>query len=298
MDLFAFSDRLEEEIRKQTEEPLEAEKKVILKNNGVQMDALVFRTSDSRIAPTVYLQPLYDQYLGGMPVRDIAYGVVRSLKRDMHTAWEQVENFPEYNRIRHAVYCRLVSREWNGEVIRDLCHEDWMDLAVTYYHSVSLDGQNEFCIQLRKEHLDMWNITEEQLREDAWRNTGRDLPPVISMLQQVLEELPGWSEGTEDPYPLYIISNRTRMLGAVSIAFPGELEEMARTVGGDYYILPSSIHECLLLRDDGIHTGEGLGQMVREINRSAVKPQEVLADHVYHYDRARKILTPCGFGGH
>ena len=86
--------------------------------------------------------------------------------------------------------------------------------------------------------------------------------------------------------PLYILTNREKCLGAVSIAIPGEAELIAEQIRSDYYVLPSSIHECLILPDDGSYEEETLNQLVRSVNMTQVDPSEVLSDHVYHYSRS------------
>ena len=79
--------------------------------------------------------------------------------------------------------------------------------------------------------------------------------------------------------------------GWVEHRIGGETERIAETLGQDYFILPSSIHECLILPDDGTYERGELERMVREINRRELLPQEVLSDRVYHYDRALAVLA-------
>lgn len=94
------------------------------------------------------------------------------------------------------------------------------------------------------------------------------------------------SESGADTYcPLYILTNKEKCFGAVSIAIPGEPERIADYLRSDYYVLPSSIHECLILPDDGFYKTEFLNELVRSVNTTQVDPAEVLSDHVYHYSR-------------
>ena len=90
--------------------------------------------------------------------------------------------------------------------------------------------------------------------------------------------------------PLYLLSNKQKTLGAVGIAFPGQADRIAAELGSDYYVIPSSIHECLILRADEGHTPEELNEMVAEVNRTQVSPQEILADHVYYYSPDRREI--------
>jgi hypothetical protein len=62
------------------------------------------------------------------------------------------------------------------------------------------------------------------------------------------------------------------------------LKEAAELYGGDFMILPSSIHEILLLpvRDEKEEIEE-LAATVREVNDTKVAPDEILSFHVYRY---------------
>ena len=83
---------------------------------------------------------------------------------------------------------------------------------------------------------------------------------------------------------MYIMTNRLGINGAASLMYDHAMEEASKVIGGDYVVLPSSIHEVILLRDDGNRNYDDLKQMVREINQATVKQDEQLGDSVYHYD--------------
>ena len=85
---------------------------------------------------------------------------------------------------------------------------------------------------------------------------------------------------------LYVLSNEKRCQGAAAILYPGILAEAARRLKGSFYILPSSIHEVILLPDDGRGNGDGLHEMIADINQSQLREEEVLSDYAYRYDAA------------
>lgn len=297
MDLCTFADELEREIRKQGTEIREIDREVIRKNNDVCLDALILRGEDRRIAPAIYLQQLFDMHLQGLTVERIAADVVNTFRQSsMKPLPEILEVFESYDQIRERIYCRLVNRERNRDSISSLCSEDWLDLSVTYYCRLSSEDLGCGTVRIQKAFPKRWGVTEETMREDAWTNTMRDLPPLLQPLSQAMEDM-GWKQ-PEDAglMQLYLLSNREKVFGAVSIACPGQAEAVAKEIGGSYYMIPSSIHECLILPDEGRQSVEDLNAMVQEVNRTQVSPEEVLADHVYFYDAAEKELKPCYFG--
>ena len=94
---------------------------------------------------------------------------------------------------------------------------------------------------------------------------------------------------------MYVLTNRLRSHGAAAVLYEGCLEKIAAELACNYYVLPSSIHEVILTPDRHGFSYEELSSMVKEINESQVREEEVLSDHAYYYDRNRKELTyfPC-----
>ena len=80
------------------------------------------------------------------------------------------------------------------------------------------------------------------------------------------------------------------MNGACVIQYPGFLDQAAKTLGGDFFVLPSSIHEVLLYQDDGTIGRKDLEDMVRSINQTEVAPADRLSDFVYHYDSRERVF--------
>ena len=109
----------------------------------------------------------------------------------------------------------------------------------------------------------------------------------IALCNDILREK---APGEEDDSPLYILTNEQKCFGAVCIGYPDMTEKIASEIGGDYYIIPSSIHECLILGAEDCYRPETLNRMVRDINRSQLEPSEILSDHVYYYDAERRVV--------
>lgn len=74
------------------------------------------------------------------------------------------------------------------------------------------------------------------------------------------------------------------------IAQPDFMDNAAGILKGDFFVLPSSLHEVLLFRDDGMTDYRGLEEMVRIINETEVQPADRLTDTVYHYDASERIF--------
>ena len=86
-------------------------------------------------------------------------------------------------------------------------------------------------------------------------------------------------------FPMYVLTNQKKTFGAICIRYPGMLKELSEKFGGDFYILPSSVHECILVPADETVSRDILKEMVTDINQTQVEPQEILANQAYLYSR-------------
>ena len=89
---------------------------------------------------------------------------------------------------------------------------------------------------------------------------------------------------------MFIATVPDKNSGAGVLAYQDFMDQAAEKIGGDFYVIPSSIHEILLVPDNGEVQAEGLKEMVQEVNATEVSPEEKLSDNVYHYDSKEHIF--------
>ena len=65
------------------------------------------------------------------------------------------------------------------------------------------------------------------------------------------------------------------------------LRDYAELVQHNLILLPSSIHEWILLPDDGQFSVAEMKQLVNEVNREVLSAKDYLSDRVYYYDRKK-----------
>ena len=93
-----------------------------------------------------------------------------------------------------------------------------------------------------------------------------------------------------DVIPLDVLSNNKRDFGAISILYPGMLKLYAKRCGGNFFIIPSSVHEVLLMRDTGEENPENFKQMIAEVNDFHLPKEEFLSNDLYYYDSAEETV--------
>ena len=207
------------------------------------------------------------------------------------------EYFQDYEVTRKKLFCRLTDPE-RAEHSRDILSRPWMDLQICCYYDLAEDGLPDASIPIYKNCLSLWKIAAEKVLDDAWHNTIRKQEILFRPLDSVLLELQGLSEWADEPEVingslLYLLTNKDRAYGAIYMAMPDVLKQIGRELGKDFYILPSSIHECLILPDTDLMDEEGLNSLVRMVNSDCVQEKDVLADHVYYYDRLLQHVRSC-----
>lgn len=142
----------------------------------------------------------------------------------------------------------------------------------------------DYHIQISLSHLEKWGIGTEQLKKDAWKNTLDKKRATLRRLCDILRESPEYARDGELPdSSLLVLTNTDGVAGAVAIAYPNQIEIIRAGLDGGFYMIPCSIHECLILPDDGTYREEELNSMVRDVNKTQLQPDDVLSDHVYKF---------------
>ncbi len=189
---------------------------------------------------------------------------------------------PFEGRIREHLYFRLLPYDRNAGALRYLPHIRWLDLALVFF-LILPDGEGEMHARLIDEPArKLWNRSLYDLWTAAKQNTLRDFPPKILALADFLQD----HSGTEiEESPLMMLTNECFCNGSVMMYFTEILERYAEDCAAPFFILPSSVHEVLLLRDDGSYEPEMLKEMVSAINAEHVSLTDFLSNRIYYFTK-------------
>lgn len=282
-----------------------------VKNNNQKRTGISVRNNGCNVTPIVYLEDLYQYYLEGKPLDELcrmATGVYESWKpgRDM-----SIRRFSDFSAAKGRICYKLVNAEKNAGLLREVPHRLWHDLAVIYYILAEKEPGGIASFLIKNELAAHWHADEDSLYEAAVGNTpalfrGKILP-MPEIMEHLSEKLPDGemelAAGMENAgvpeagLPLYVVSNDCHVNGAIAILYEGMLERFAGRVGGDFYILPSSVHETLLLPVLPFMEEKGLLGMVHTVNAGYVAPEEFLSDNVYRYHAEKGCVRVVGQAG-
>lgn len=192
-----------------------------------------------------------------------------------------------FKEVKQNIFYRVVNYEKNRAALADKPFLPFLDLAVTFHCLIKSNEDQVISIHLTNEHLKLWEINTKMLTGWAVENTPRLFPVKINTMEEVLSGIASPDPGRS----IYVITNETGINGASCILYQGAVKYLADQLEEDLYILPSSIHEIIVLRDNGNMDKNALARMVAEVNSTQVTEEDYLSDSIYYYSREEeKIL--------
>lgn len=285
-------------------EDVEVTVKKVRKNNVGLVDIMAIknRGESPDTCPAFSMQSLFLRYSEKewtleeimADIKERYFHAVKQIRQDRNS----FQFLNSYEDVREKIFFRAVSRERNRELLDGVPHVDVLDFSVVFAILAIEKEQTVGTVLIRNEMLEQWGVSLEDIREQAGRNTGKLFPVKVCSMSEIMCELTGQEEteglemlpGNADDMDMYIVTNRQKNYGFSTVLYENVLKELAQQFGKNLYILPSSIHEAIVIPEDGKKMGTQLRNMVREVNQTQVPPEEVMSDEVYYYDREKDVL--------
>lgn len=265
----------------------------VTKNNAIVLDGLSILEQGDNVSPAIYLNGYYQDYLAGEKIEHILSEIIGCYQRQKKIGHVDISFYTDVEKVKTRVVCRLVNREKNKRLLKEIPYRPFLDLAIVYYYLLDRDDLQDAVILVRNNHMEMWGMKEEELYALAVKNTNHMLPyEFVSMkeMMRMLMEGECWLMKSDEP-PLYVLSNIKHSYGAIWITDKTVQKAIGERLQDDYYILPSSIHECMIVPYAAEINPIMMSEMVWEINQTQVEPEEVLGENIYFYNRDSGILS-------
>ena len=288
-----FVEAVSKAVEEQTGE--EVAVREVRKNNGVVYHGLNILRRNSNSAPSIYLEGYYGQYEDGMVFSAIVDEIIRIDKEHAGAVNLDVMWFKSFENIKQVVFYKLINYEKNRELLKDIPHERYLDLAKVYYVCVQNIARGMGTILVNNSHVECWGVDVEEIKQYAEANTEKLMPAVITPMSKVLIELMisrGLEqedlmcfEAFEGKDTMFVASNADRLFGAAVMSYERAFERFAKEKESDLYILPSAVHELILVPCTCCGHVDRLKEIVREVNRTQLIKEEILSDNVYLYER-------------
>lgn len=243
------------------------------------------------IAATIYRENLYGAYQGTESMDTVFQIIDWAIKNEQIPAYKQM--LYTWETIKPYVKPFVFNLEKNKEYIDKIqcVYQEKLDLAYACYIEIIEEEKRDVAmINVSKGMLELWEISEQELFETAEKNAIYDVKP-MSVLIKELTKQPMRNELEHEVDAMHVVSNENRRRGAAGIFDTELIQQQAEELGCDFYILPSSLHEIILMREDMAPEMETLREMVKEINSTQVLVEDYLSDSIYYYDRNTKEVT-------
>lgn len=260
------------------------------KNNGLVLDGLCIQKGDSSIASAIYLNTCYEYFRSGMPFEDIVDELLSLYYCNEAPPDLDFQELLSYEAVKSRIVFKLIHAKANHSLLQQIPHIEWLDLALVFYIHLHEEDNGIITALVHNEHLNTWKISLDELREKAFVNTPKLLPPTVTAMDTLLERPEDISDIAEHAAPFYILSNTSGINGAGCILYNDIIKNFADTAKQDVIILPSSIHEVLLLPDTGDISHEEMIRLVTQINETEVSEEERLSNEVYIYSRSQNSI--------
>ena len=286
MEIKEFGEISAREVKDKLGESFSINYSDVVKNNGVIYHAITIRDKESSIAPTIYIDQMFEDYNRGNLLMGIVDEVVRIYKQSEPGPTMDIDFYYDFSKVCDKLFYKVVNYERNKALLEEVPIKRVLDLALVplCYYGNSRVGEGSITIQ--NSHLETWEISEEELWENVADNAVKLMPQKVTGLADFLGRLTGSDAGLQELCGINVVTNKCETLGAATIFYPGLLKEIADDYECDLYIIPSSVHECIVIPvgDDCMET-DYLKKMIQEVNRTTVKRTEFLSDNLYIYDR-------------
>ena len=287
----AFYGSLREELLVRCPVGMEISFQTITKNNDVRLHGCLLRRNESHIAPTLYMENFYDLYKDGMSVGETADAMLKICVNSLDDVREFDFAPEDWESVRKMIGMKVLGYERNPELLQRVPYIRYEDLAVVFIFVLKEAGITGGVAVITSELSGLWGISAEELCAQARQSAPVLLEPVVSNIRNMIgdcpEEVEEIIDDPENAVDMYILTNKSQTYGASALFYPGLLEKITDYLGGGFYILPSSVHEVILI-PEAAGEPDALRRMVQEVNRCEVPEDMILSDNVYYYDPEEK----------
>lgn len=257
-----------------------------LKNNGHERIGLTISDKNIHISPTIYLEEYFKQFTEGYSMEYIAQNIYDLYQEVKYNHVWNAHTIKDFSVIQSKIVYKVIHAEKNKTLLQNMPHTLYLDFAIVFYVLFEADESGTATIPITNELLHLWNTTTETLQKIAFVNTPHLLSADFNSMQTVINKILGITPSPEDQMDdiMFVLTNSFRTFGAACILYKGLLESIGNQIGENYYILPSSIHEVIIVPESQSPTREYLREMVIEINETQVEQEDFLSDSIYYYD--------------
>lgn len=288
-----FKEKIYQELINIVQADVTVEQKKVRKNNGVVLDTIVLHRQLEQVSPCLYLNHYYERYKQGVTVVEIINDILNIVNENYGEVEQQsliTSEITDFSKVCDLICYKLVNARMNEALLKIVPHKMFLDFAIVYYVICKMDEGGLGIILIENSCFEEWDCSLEELHEKAVKNTMRIFPAQIRSIEEVILGMMGRdkevTESNDESPKMYVVSNSRNLHGAGVVLYPNILRDFLhgfKEKARGLVILPSSIHEQIIIPYTEYMEVDRLRTMVEEVNSTQVAKEEVLSDSVYVY---------------
>jgi len=202
MDFLEFVAKVETEVQDRLGKECSIEIHKVYKNNGIKHMGLIICSEEKTLRPVIYLEPFYEMYMdddGGESSFDNAVTEIMEcyLSGNCHMDGINPEVIADYEQMKEKIMFKLINGKKNKELLQDIPHMLYFDLAVVFYLLLRIDEKNQVSALIHNEHMEAWQTDVDKLYHLASINTPKNLPATLRNMSEVMKDILGLPEDME-----------------------------------------------------------------------------------------------------
>ena len=301
-----FIKRVVDELETRLGNKAEIQVNQVLKNNGITYNGIIIKEGNTNVYPNIYIDDIYNSYeeKENYNISQACDTILKIHKNSSLGAQIEKDFFTNFDDIRDNIVMKLINYDKNKKYLENHVHKRIYDLAIVFYYIFETKDARQASIFIQNKYCKIWNIDVEELYEVAYNNTFNKFPVYIESMEDKIasvinmdaDELFG--KGGEDGNILdadakgmmYVIGNSNDVNGAISFLANEKLDEFSSEIDSSFYILPSSIHELILVPSETNLDASHYLELVRSTNKECLDDEDFLSDNVYFYNKSSNTI--------
>ncbi len=291
MNYQQFVSAVEVKVKQQMKEGMSACIQTTMKNNGKNRIGITVSEDGINVSPTIYLEEYFEQYQKDQSIDRIVRSILKLYQEvRVEHAWE-ASILHSFSKMQSKIAYKLIHAEENAELLKQVPHMCVLDLAIVFYVILDVSSSGTATILITDDIAKTWGVEKEEIYKMAHQNTKKLLLPEFQTMRAVVADMLGEEVGEhEDDDFMYVLTNEIRSFGAACILYDNVLEDIGNQLGENYYVLPSSVHEVIIVPESKSPNRVDLEEMIEEINGTQVAEEEILSYRAYYFSRKENRL--------
>ena len=268
----------------------------LLKNNSCVFKCLYiidkYNEAESTVTPAIYLEAWYERYLNGEAIGFIADKLINIYYESIKLVHQFDISSISKDNLQDCIFYRLVNYEANKEQLAEVPYIPYLDFALTFHYRCASSDKSVNSFRISNKLLEVWGLSVEELFNYAEKNMPIMFPDVLTTLSSIIKKYVNLDiDLIEFSENVYVLTNNYGINGATALMYTTKLHKLSEFFNADLYIIPSSIHEIIIIPILEEVDGNNLKNLINEVNYSQVLPEERLSDNLYIFKKDSKSIV-------